>query len=81
MTAEQMADLDLRALLHRLFPDLAEPIKASSPLHGQGINSMGMIVLITHLQDEFGIVFDYHMLANLHELTFATIQALCVGRR
>ncbi|MDO7926842.1 phosphopantetheine-binding protein [Pseudomonas sp. KFB-139] len=76
-----MSTEDLSALLYRLFPELGKPLEPSSALQTQGINSMGMIVLITHLQDEFGIVFDYDTLSKPHEFTFATLQALCSDGR
>ncbi|AUZ47313.1 phosphopantetheine-binding protein [Pseudomonas orientalis] len=81
MSDENIAALGLEALLFHLFPNLAQQIDAHLPLHDQGISSMGMILLITHLQDEFHIVFDYDMLADLHKLTFAALHDLCAGQR
>lgn len=78
MSANPISRTELTELLSRLFPDLATPLDPEAALHAQGINSMGMIVLITHLQDEFGIVFAPTTFAHLHALTLASLQRLCV---
>lgn len=81
MSTSVIGRAELTELLSRLFPDLPAPLDPEATLHAQGINSMGMIVLITHLQNEFGIVFDLATFANLHALTLASLQLLCIDRR
>lgn len=80
MSNGMISNTQLTDLLSRLFPALGESLDPRTTLHAQGINSMGMIVLITHLQDEFGLVFESAALVNLHTLTLESLQRLCVDR-
>ncbi|AIN58115.1 acyl carrier protein [Pseudomonas soli] len=78
MSTSSISNTQVAELLSRLFPDLPNPVDPKITLHAQGVNSMGMIVLITHLQDEFGIVFDTAAFAKLHALTLESLQGLCI---